>query len=191
MRRFTSVLLAATLIAGALTTVAASPATACRRTVEKRDVFRAMMNDRDLNLGVVRTSRGMETVALLTFDLEIGKLKPVYRIGDVVAVDVKVTRPAEEDPLGNGIPMERLYFEPVEGVFVGVGLMMGRVFLPGAAITGADGVAHVKIKIQDYAPAGVKVDASVYAWKVVYEMPCASIQEYGYAAMPGVFKTAP
>src|SRR5688500_8435309 len=97
MRRFTSVVLAATLLAGALTTVAASPASACRRAVERRDVFRAMRNDQDLNLGVVKTSGGMETVALLTFDLEIGKLKPVYRIGDVVTIDVKVTRPARED----------------------------------------------------------------------------------------------
>lgn len=150
-----------------------------------------MRNEKDLDLGVVKTSGGMEAIALLTFDLEVGKLKPVYKIGDVVTVDVKVTRPAKEDPLGNGIPMDRPYVEPAEGVFVGVGLMMGRVFLPGAAITGADGVAHVKIKIQDYAPAGARVDASMYAWKIVYEVPCASIQEYGYTSMPGIFKTAP
>lgn len=153
--------------------------------------MRAMRSDQDLDAGVVRASNssGAETVALLMFNLEIGKLKPTYKIGDVVTVDVTVTRPAKEDPLGNGVPMDRPYVEPAEGVFVGVGLHMGRVFLPGGGVTNADGVAHVKIEIQDYAPSGAKVDASVYAWRIVTETPCASVQEYGYKTMPGVFKT--
>ena len=190
MRRITSILLTATLVAGALTTVAASPAAACRQAVERRDVFRAMRNDQDLDLGVVKTRGGMESVMLLTFNLDVAKTKPVYKIGDVVTVEVTVTRPAKEDPLGNGIPMERPYVEPAEGVMVGVGLHIGRVFLPSGAITGPDGVARVKIPLQDYAPAGVKVAASVYGWRVVYEAPCASVQEYGYTTIQEMFKTA-
>lgn len=188
MRKLTSVLVAATLMA-TFAVISASPANACRQAVSKGTVFRAMESGQDLDAGVVRASGGMEQVSLLTFDLEIGKLKSAYEIGDVVPIDVTVTRPAKEDPLGNGIPMERPYVEPVEGVIVGVGLSIGRVFLPGAAITDANGVAKVRIKLESYAPAGVKVDSSVYAWKVVYEMPCATVQEYGYQVLPGLFKT--
>ena len=189
MKRLTSVLLAATLMA-TFTVISASPASACRQATTKRSVFRAMESGQDLDAGVVRTSGGMEQVSLLTFNLEIGKVKSAYEIGDVVPINVTVTRPAKEDPLGNGIPMERPYVEPVEGVIVGVGLSIGRVFLPGAAITDANGVAKVRIKIEDYAPAGVRVDSSIYAWRVVYEMPCATVQEYGYQALPGMFKTS-
>jgi hypothetical protein len=190
VRRSTSLLLAAALVASALT-VAASPASACSKTLRRGDVYRSMRNGDSLDAGVVRASGGMETIALLTFDLEVAKTKPTYSIGDVVAVDVTVTRPAKEDPLGNGIPMDRPYVEPVAGAIVGVGLYIGRVFLPGAAITGADGVAHVKIKLEDYAPAGKKVDTSIYAWRVVQETTCATVQEYGYTTVPGQFKTAP
>src|SRR5688500_2152171 len=154
MRRLTSVLLAATLMA-TFTVISASPASACKQAVTQGTVFRAMESGRDLDAGVVRASGGMEQLALLTFNLEIGKIKPTYEIGDVDPINVTVTRPAKEDPLGNGIPMERPYVEPVEGAIVGVGLSIGRVFLPGAAITDANGVAKVRIKLESYAPAGV------------------------------------
>jgi hypothetical protein len=189
MRRLTSLLLAATLV-GALSVVSAAPANACKQAVTKRDVFGAMRSGQSLDAGVVRASGGMEQVALLTFNLEVGEVKPTYEIGDVVPIKVTVTRPAKEDPLGNGIPMDRPYVEPVEGVIVGVGLSIGRVFLPGAAITDADGVATVRIKLESYAPAGVKVDTSMYAWRIVYEMPCATVMEYGYQARPALFKTS-
>lgn len=189
MRRLTSILLSATLMAGALVAVSAAPAGACRQAVTKRDVFRSMRSGKTLDAGVVRASGGMEQVALLTFNLEVGKTKPAYQIGDVVPIDVTVTRPAKEDPLGNGIPMDRPFVQPVEGVIVGVGLHIGRVFLPGGAVTDANGVAKVRIKLEEWAPAGVKVDASMYAWKVVYEMPCATVMEYGYRTMPGMLRT--
>lgn len=191
MRRSTSLVLAVFLMAGALTALGASPALACRKAVGRADVFRAMRDDGALDAGVVRAGAGMETISLLTFDLEVADVKPVYAIGDVVTVDVAVTRPAKEDPLGNGIPMDRPYVEPVPGVIVGVGLYIGRVFLPGAAITDEQGVAHIRIKLESYAPKGKRVDTSVYAWKVLQETTCASVQEYGYKSVPGQFKTAP
>lgn len=190
MRRLTSILLSATLMAGALTVVAASPASACARTVRKADVFRTMKHGDSMDAGVVTTSNGMEQVSLLTLNIEVADVKPVYKIGETAKIDVTVTRPAKEDPLGNGVPMDRPYVEPAEGVIVGVGLHIGRVFLPGAALTGADGVAHIKIKIESYAPAGQWADTSVYAWKVLQETTCASVQEYGYRSMPHMFKTA-
>jgi hypothetical protein len=190
MRRLTSLLLSATLMAGALTVVAVSPASACARSVRKADAFRAMERGQSLDAGVVSASSGAETVSLLTFNLDASKVKPVYKIGETVNLDVTVTRPAKEDPLGNGVPMDRPYIEPAEGVIVGVGLHIGRVFLPGAAITDAQGVAHIKIKIESYAPAGQWADTSMYAWRVIQDTTCASIQEYGYTSAPRMFKTA-
>lgn len=150
-----------------------------------------MNSGRPLDAGVVRVSGDMEQVSLLTFNLELGKLKSEYKIGDIVPIDVTVTRPAKEDPLGNGIPMERPFVQPAAGAIVGVGLHLGRVFLPGAAITDEQGVARIRIKIEDYAPSGAKVDATLYAWKVIQETTCVTVQEYGYMAVPGIFKTRP
>jgi hypothetical protein len=188
-RRLTSMMATATLMAGLLTAVSASPAAACAAAVRKADVYKAMRNHA-MEGGVVATSSGMETVSLLTLNLEVGETKPVYKIGDVAQIDVTVTRPAKEDPLGNGIPMERPYVEPAPGVIVGVGLHIGRVFLPGAAITDEAGLAHIRIKIEDYAPVNQWADTSIYAWKTVQETTCATIQEYGYQSMPHMFKTA-
>jgi hypothetical protein len=191
MRRLTSILLTATLMAGALTTIAAAPASACRRAVGKTDVFSAMKSGQSMDAGVVRASKsgGMEQVSLLTLNLEVAEPKATYKIGETAEIEVTVTRPAKEDPLGNGIPMDRPYVEPAEGVIVGVGLHIGRVFLPGAAITDAQGVAKIKIKIESYAPVGQWADMSVYAWKVAYETTCATLQEYGYQSLPRQFKT--
>lgn len=191
MRRLTSVLMAVTLTAAALTTIAAAPASACSGAPGRTDVFSAMKNGRSMEAGVVRadSSGGMERVSLLTLHLEVAETKPVYRIGEIAEIKVTVTRPAKEDPLGNGIPMDRPYVEPAEGVTVGVGLHIGNVFLPGAAMTDARGVAKIKIKIASYAPAGQWADMSVYAWKVVQETACASVQEYGYKSLPRHFKT--
>ncbi|MEA2453736.1 MAG: hypothetical protein QOG04_2446 [Actinomycetota bacterium] len=155
----------------------------------KADVFRAMKQDQSMDAGVASASSGMETISLLTLNLEASKVKPVYRIGDTVSFDVAVTRPAKEDPLGNHVPMDRPYVQPAPGVIVGVGFHIGRVFLPGAAITGDDGIAHIKIKIESYAPKGTWSDTSMYAWKVVQETTCATIQEYGYTTAPHQFKT--
>ena len=133
----------------------------------------------------------MEYVSLKTLHLEIEFPKKAYAIGETVSVKVNVTRPAKEDPLGNGIPMDRPYVEPASGVIVGVGLMIGRVFLPGAGITDDNGDTVVKIKLEDWAPAGKWVDASIYAWKIVQQTPCLTVQEFGYATMPRAFKTLP
>ena len=191
MRRLTSLMLSTTLMAAALSTMTAAPALACGSSLRKADVFRVMKSGESLDAGVISVSRGLEYVSLLTFNLELGKTKREYEIGDTVTIGITVTRPAKEDPLGNGIPMDRPYVEPAEGVTVGVGLSIGRVFLPGAAISNADGLARVKIKLEDYGPANQTVDASIYAWKIVQQTPCLTVQEYGFTARPGMFRTAP
>jgi hypothetical protein len=142
--------------------------------------------------GDMARSGGMETLTLRTFHLEVKQYKKVYAIGDIAKIDVTVTRPANEDPLGEGQPMpwdERPYVEPAADAIVGVGLHIGRVFLPGAAMTDANGLAKIRIKIERYAPANQTIDASVYAWRVVQTTQCLTIQEDGYKAMPGTGRT--
>src|SRR5687768_13940797 len=46
-------------------------------------------------------------VNLHTLHIEATPSKKVYRRGETIVIDVEVTRPAEEDPGGNGVPMER------------------------------------------------------------------------------------
>lgn len=184
--RSISILTALTLLVGASIVLTPTSASACGRQLTKREVFRAMRDGDMANAGA------METLTLRTFHVEVKQDKKTYRIGDIAKFDVTVTRPANEDPLGEGTPMpwsERPYVEAVEGAIVGVGLHIGRVFLPGAALTDADGLAKVRIKIENYAPAGQVVDASIYAWKIVQETQCLTIQENGYKVLPGIAKT--
>ena len=143
-----------------------------------------------LTPGTAFACGAVETVSLKTFHLEVKANKKIYKIGETALIKVTVTRPAEEDPLGNGIPMERPFVEPAPDVNLGVGLAIGRVFLPGAGMTDENGEATIKIKIERYAPRNKWADASAYAWKIIQETPCASVQENGFQMIPQMFRTA-
>ncbi|HWC12991.1 MAG TPA: hypothetical protein VG929_00165 [Actinomycetota bacterium] len=183
-----ALLLAATLVTGAFTALAPAPAGACGAVLRNKDVFRSL---RDSSSDSSTRGGAMETIGLRTLHLEYKADKKIYEIGDIAQIKVTVTRPADEDPLGQGIPMDRPFVEPAADVNVGVGLSIGRVFLPGAGLTNEKGVAIVKIKIENYAPAGKWADASAYAWRVVQSTPCATVQEDGYRIQPRMFRTAP
>ena len=164
------------LIASAFSITAATPAAACAST--KAGVFRSLK------------AGNMETVTFRTLHLEVEQPRTTYKVGETAKIKVTVTRPAKEDPLGEGTPIERPYVEPAPGVMVGVGLYIGNVFLPGAAVTNDEGLAVVRIKIENYVPVNKWADASAYAWKVVQDSPCATIQEDGYLQLPKLFKVA-
>ena len=130
-----------------------------------------------------------------TFHVEYEIDKKLYEVGETVAVKVNVTTPAKRDPFGEGIPLpiERPLVEPVEGALVGVGIYIGRVYLPGGAFTDADGNATVAIKIENYSPRNAWADVGIYASKERFADPsrCVVIVEYGYASAPRAFRTAP
>lgn len=130
-----------------------------------------------------------------TFHVEYKFDKKLYAVGETVMVKVNVTTPAKKDPVGEGIPLpiERPFVEPVEGVVVGVGVSIGRVYLPGGALTDADGNATVAIKLESYVPRNAWADVGIYAFKKRFEDPagCVVIVEYGYASAPRAFRTAP
>lgn len=160
--RRTSLLLAATLIAASMNAITAAPASACT---------------------------AMEGASLLTFHVEVAKTKVTYRIGEVVKMRLTVTRPAKEDPLGQGTPMDRPYFEPVEGAVIGIGTEVGDVYLSGTGTTSSDGTAEVKIKIENFATPGEWANTDVYARKTVVSSPCATIEEYGHSQVDRQFRT--
>lgn len=130
---------------------------------------------------------GLETVTLRMFHIEAKTKRKAYRVGEFVKVPVEVTRPAKEDPLKLGLPWERPFVQPAEDVNVGVGLLIGDVFLPGFGVTNEDGRTTIKIKVERYVrPA--KADAAFYAWNMMAETPCFNVQEDGFRIYPEMFK---
>ena len=138
-------------------------------------------------LKVLSGQRSMETVSLRDFWIEPKVKKKTYKIGETVTFPVHVSRPAEQDPFGLGIPTDPGSIGPVDGANIGVGLLVGDVFLPGFAITDAGGDAVIKVKIESYVKPAV-VDAAFYSWKIVQDTPCLRIEENGFRAVASMFK---
>ena len=132
-------------------------------------------------------AQNFDIVQVGTFWVTVKPLAKSYKIGDVAKVKATVTRPAHEDPAGQGIPIDPPVTEPAAGVNVGVGVRVGAVFLPGYGVTDDKGEVVVPIKIMPYAPTGV-ADLEAFAWKNDVEQPCLTLQEDGYTQLPHAFK---
>ena len=171
MRKKVAAALATGLLASVLSVgVDASPAQAC----SGRSVRTQMR------------SGSLEVVGLRTFHLEVKPLKKAYKVGETAKIQVMVTRPAHEDPVGLGVPIDPPQSFPAENVNVGMGLRIGDVFLFGHAVSDADGKAVVKVQIKSYTPAG-KANVDAYAWKTAADTTCAKVEEHGYRSMPNLF----
>ena len=138
-------------------------------------------------LEVLSGQRDMEVVRLRDFYIEVSVKKKSYQIGETIHLPVRVSRPADSDPLALGVPTDPGTLGPAEDVYVGVGLLAGDVFLPGFAVTDADGVALAKIKVEPPAKVG-SVDAAFYAWKTIVDRPCLRVEENGFKAVSRMFK---
>lgn len=171
MRRRTALVALTAVLAGSLSFASASTAQACSSSGVRAGL---------------RSGALLETFGLRTFHLEVEPDKRRYKVGQTAKVHVIVTRPAHEDPLGQGIPLDPPQSFPAEDVNVGIGLRIGDVFLFGHDVTDAEGHALVKIKIASYAPAG-KAMADAYAWKTQFDSPCARVEENGYTQIPNIF----
>jgi hypothetical protein len=129
----------------------------------------------------------MEYLTPVTFHVQLGRFKKSYKVGDTVKVGVKVTRPAEEDPAGLGVSFERPATQPASDVNVGVGVSVGRVFLPGYGRTNAQGKTTVSVKLERYVrPATAHVRA--FAYKEVVQTTCLTVEEQGYTDVQNAFK---
>jgi hypothetical protein len=135
----------------------------------------------------IMRSGAMETVALGTLHVEAATAKKAYRIGETARFPVTITRPAKEDPLGQGIPIEdRPMTMAADGVNIGVGLLFNDVFLPGFAVTDDEGQTTIKVKIERYVKPG-PAQASFYTWKNQADSPCLRVEESGFRAYADFF----
>ena len=163
MRRLTGILTAFTLLAGMLAMApAAEGKAACAST-------------------------NLEFVYLKTFKLDV-KLpqKNPYGPGDKVPFPTTVTRPAEEDPLGQGIPMPRPYVQPAAEVPVVIVAFADDVLLIDYKISNEKGKVNLALKLPKYMPEG-PASARVYAQKLVRDTNCVTIYETGEVTLGHAF----
>ena len=138
-------------------------------------------------LNVLSGQRSMETVSLRDFWIEPDIKKKTYKIGETVQFPVNVSRPADQDPFNLGISMDAGSLGPVEEASVGVGVLVGDVFLPGFGITDANGDTLLKVKLENYVKPGI-ADVAFYSWKIVQDTPCLRVEENGFRAVARMFK---
>jgi hypothetical protein len=129
---------------------------------------------------------GLETITLRTYYVVVKADRKAYRIGQTAKMTATVTRPAHEDPFGQGIQFDPPVSFPAEDVVVGVGLSVGDVYLYGHGTTNAKGKAIIKIRLAPYTPPGTAA-ADVFARKTQVRTICASLEEIGYRRVPRLF----
>jgi hypothetical protein len=128
----------------------------------------------------------LETITLRTYHVVVKSDRKTYRIGQTAKMTATVTRPAHEDPFGQGVQFDPPTSFPAEDVVVGVGLSVGDVYLYGHGTTNAKGKAIIKIRIAPYTPPGTAA-ADVFARKTQVRTICASLEEVGYRRVPRLF----
>ena len=129
---------------------------------------------------VVGDSCSGAMTALRTFHVEAVPSKKVVRPGEKFAVDVVVTRPAHEDPAGQGITFEPPVSAPAEDVIIGISIWVGdRTYFWGIGLSNADGKATLRLKVPTKAESG-KALASASGRRVLKD-DCPEIMEDGYA----------
>ena len=121
-----------------------------------------------------------------TFHVEMKAKTPVVKRKGVALINLTVTRPAKQDPLGAEQEIDSPHTEPAAGVNVGIGAFAGDVYLYGTSITNDKGKATIKIQVPSYTPKG-KVAARALAQKEIVNTPCLVINEFGYTETPKLF----
>lgn len=135
-----------------------------------------------------RSSGSSMVTRFRTFTVKARPLKTTYPADGTAVVEVTVTRPGEEDPLNNGVPLNSPVSLPAEDVDVSVGLYRGNFYMYGVGITDAEGKALIKIKLNPYAPAGSAI-GEAGARKYYNRGGCPDIEEEGFAYYPRFFRT--
>ena len=106
--------------------------------------------------------------------------KRVFRNTEKALVTLTVTRPAPEDPLGLGVPLDPPVTVPVEGANVWTSVLTGRYPFPyGFGQTDANGQVQFKIALGLLDKSG-PYDVSHYASVYSNQGGCPDIEEYGY-----------
>jgi hypothetical protein len=116
-----------------------------------------------------------------TFTVDTKWAGKVFGPGDVAKVVITVTRPAPEDPLGLGVPLDVPVGFPAEGVDVSTSFQGFFPFVFDAGVTDADGKVSMKLKLPRDAERG-PVDAYTYA-SILHNRNgpgCSDFEEYGF-----------
>ena len=130
--------------------------------------------------GVVSGCGGTRLVNLHTLHIEAEPRKEVYGRGETIVIDVTVTRPAEEDPAGEGNPMPRPVTEPAADVEVGGALWVGNTYRWDFGMTDEEGHAVLRVKMPRNSGTGW-ARAEFAAEKMHYSNNgCPDVREVGY-----------
>ena len=114
------------------------------------------------------------------FSVQVEWNKRVFKNTEKALVTVTVTRPAPEDPLGLGVPLDSPVTLPVEGANVWTSVLTGRYPFPyGYGQTDAKGQVHFKIALNLLKNSG-SYDVSHYANTYTNQGGCPDIEEWGY-----------
>ena len=118
-------------------------------------------------------------LVLRTFRVVATPSKTNVKPGDKFTVDVTVTRPAPEDPVGQGVTFEPPTSVPAENATVGISIWVGeRTYFWQIGMTDAEGKDTLKLKVPANAETG-KALASVSA-RYWVKSDCPDILEDGY-----------
>lgn len=131
-------------------------------------------------------STNLEFIYLTTFKLDVKMPKGSFSPGDKVPFPTTVTRPAEEDPLGNGIATPRPHVEPAPDVPVVIVAFADDVLLIDYKLTDANGKVNLALKLPKYMPEG-PVSARIYAQKLLHDTNCVTVYEVGELTMGHAF----
>lgn len=138
--------------------------------------------------GAAGTRAAMVTY-LYTFHVEAKPQKTSYPAGGKAKIDFVVTRPGDEDPIGEGTQIERPATFPAENVEVNVSIYSGIYYMYGRGVTDADGKATVTVKLHPSSPAGwARGEVSARAY--YNRGGCPDVEEFGSESYPKFFKVS-
>lgn len=134
------------------------------------------------------SSSDLEFVYLTTLKLDVKvPTQSPYSPGEKVPFPTTVTRPAEEDPVGQGITTPRPYVEPAADVPVVIVAFADDVLLIDYKITDAQGKVNLALKLPKYMPEG-PVMARLYAQKLLADSNCLVFYEVGEMVLGRAFE---
>ena len=135
---------------------------------------------------------GLVPGPLRTLHIEMKALTKKVKVGKTAKIEFTVTRPAQEDPLHQGIDTGPApTSQPAEDINLSVGILTGEAETSQnvASVSGPDGKVVVSMKLAGYSIPG-PAEVRVHALKTHFQPQgqCAEIQEDGYANEMGIFK---
>jgi len=136
------------------------------------------------------TGCGAAVLVLRSLHVEAHPSKQLVRRGEKFKVHVKVTRPAHEDPAGEGIEFTPPTSTPAEGVTIGLSIWVGeRTYFWQVGMSDQNGEDVLTVKVPRNAELGSALaSASARHW---IKNDCPDILEDGYTNYIDFVKVIP